>query len=103
MPFKKGKSGNDAAKFKPGQTGNPNGRPKGKTITERLRDLLEEHPDRADKIVEAGVQAAEGGDFQFWKYLCDRTEGTPAQTINANIEATVNIVRVQNGERQFKR
>ena len=90
-------------RFKPGESGNPDGRPKGKTLTERVKDVLESNPDRAAAIVEAGIRAAEQGDFHFWKYLCDRMEGVPAQQINANVNHTVNVVRVQNGERQFQR
>lgn len=77
--------------FQKGESGNPNGRPKGKTITERVRDLLESNPDRAAAIVEAGVKAAEDGDFQFWKYLCDRMEGTPAQQMNFTGEVTHHV------------
>ena len=101
MPAPKGNK--NGRQFKPGESGNPNGRPKGKTLTERVRDVLDSNPDRAAAIVEAGVKAAESGDFQFWKYLCDRMEGTPAQTVNANVNGQIAIVRVQRGERSFKR
>lgn len=63
--------------FQPGESGNPNGRPKGKTLTERVRDVLESNPDKAQAIVNAGIKAAEEGDFQFWKYLFDRLDGLP--------------------------
>ena len=82
--------------FKPGDDPrrNVDGRPKGKTLTERVRDVLEQNPDRAAAIVEAGVKAAEGGDFQFWKYLCDRMEGVPAQQLNlsGNITHHVKVI-----------
>lgn len=84
--------------FKPGESGNPNGRPKGKTLTERVRDVLDSSPDRAAAIVEAGIKAAEDGDFQFWKYLCDRMEGVPAQQVNANVNVTHRIKVYEDGE-----
>jgi hypothetical protein len=88
--------------FKPGESGNPNGRPKGKTLTERVRDVLDENPDTAQAIVDAGIEAARKGDFQFWKYMFDRLDGTPTQQLNID-HKVVGIVRVQRGERQFKR
>lgn len=91
MPAPKGNQYGKATQFKPGESGNPNGRPKGKTLTERVRDVLEANPERAAAIVEAGIQAAEGGDFQFWKYLCDRMEGMPTQMVSANVDAMIRV------------
>lgn len=102
MGFQKGnKVGH---RFKPGDDPyrNLDGRPRGKTITERVRDLLEANPDRAAAIVEAGVKAAEGGDFQFWKYLCDRMEGVPAQQMNLNANVTHHVKVYEDGEAQPK-
>jgi len=90
--------------FPPGVSGNPAGKPPGTFgLSDRIRKVLNENPGRAQAIVEAGIAAAEAGDFQFWKYLFDRLEGTPAQTVNANVQAEVHVVRVQRGERSFKR
>ena len=55
--YPKGKHPNSLAnlksKWKPGQSGNPKGRPKGiKYISEALRDELED-PDIADKLAKA--------------------------------------------------
>ena len=73
--------------WKPGQSGNPRGRPKGVGLTERLRALLQKDDGRAMKaIVQAGVKAALGDpangiapDFRFWKEIFDRCEGTIAE------------------------
>ena len=77
---------------------NLDGRPKGQTLTERVREVLDTNPDRATAIVEAGIKAAEQGDFQFWKYLCDRMEGTPAQSMNINANITHNVKVYEDGE-----
>jgi hypothetical protein len=79
-------------KYKPGESGNPAGKPVGTTsLSDKLRKLLNENPDRSQAIVEAGVRAAEAGDFQFWKYLFDRLEGTPAQTNNLNVTGELHM------------
>ena len=58
----------------PGNTANPNGRPKGKTIKERVREWLEEHPEDMQAFVEHFVtKNRELG----WQML----EGRPQQDI----------------------
>lgn len=65
--------------FKPGQSGNPGGRPKGTSITAILNRKLEELGDdgksRAEKIAEVIVREAESGDYKFVDMLLQRTEG----------------------------
>lgn len=96
MPAPKGNKNGAATQFKSGEswTGNANGRPKGKTLTERVRDVFESNPDKAQALVDAGVAAALSGDFQFWRYLFDRTDGTPAQAIqvSGNITHHVKVI-----------
>lgn len=71
--------------FKPGQSGNPGGRPKGLSITARLRALLEKgeingEPIKggqqvADLVAESIVKQAISGNAPLIKELLDRTEG----------------------------
>ena len=57
-------------KFKPGQSGNPNGRPKGKTAATLLRKSI---ADAMPEIITKLVDAALGGDTAAAKVLLDRT------------------------------
>jgi hypothetical protein len=75
--------------FAPGQSGNPGGRPKGRSVTSRLRELLEQgeingKPLRngqqvADLVTRVIIQKVLSGDPQFVKILLDRTEGKPTE------------------------
>lgn len=76
MPFSKGKSGN------------PQGRPKkGETLTDLLREKIETTKTakgkltRKDKIIEKLIALAEGGDLSALKYLFDRIDGRPKESI----------------------
>lgn len=74
--------------WKPGQSGNPGGRPKGSGVTDRLRKILAEGDngkDVAGALVKAALKAAEKGDFRFWKEIVDRVDGPVKQRIEAEI------------------
>jgi len=60
-------------KFKPGISGNPNGRPKDKTPGAKLRKAIEA---KADEILQAVIDAAILGDIQACKMLLDRITPT---------------------------
>lgn len=73
-------------RWRPGQSGNPGGRPKGQSITARLRELLDapaldtegnpiEGMTLGDQIAEALALAAAAGDIKAIKEFLDRTEG----------------------------
>jgi hypothetical protein len=65
-------------RFKPGQSGNPGGRPKGRSITASLRKLLEqEHNGKplAELMAERMVKEALSGKFPFLKEVLERTDG----------------------------
>jgi ribosomal protein L17 len=76
MPFNKGKSGN------------PQGRPKkGETLTDLLREKIEttktakDKLTRKERIIEKLIVLAEGGDLSALKYLFDRIDGRPKESI----------------------
>ena len=72
--------------WKPGQSGNPKGRPKsGHAFTEELRKRLPKSllADKLRELVEEGNVAA-------IKYAYDRLEGTPTQTIDQKIDTSDN-------------
>ncbi len=65
-----------------GYTGNPNGRPKkGQTLTDALRESVDKH-EIAKKLVEL---ALEKGDIGALKYIYDRIDGRPVETVNQTI------------------
>lgn len=62
--------------FKPGESGNPAGRPVGTGLTDRLREIIEKNNGEvADALVKAAVKAALKGDFRFWQEIINRVEG----------------------------
>jgi hypothetical protein len=81
---------NQATQWKPGQTGNPNGRPRKGIITGEAVDyLLEMHPKhdgktRARVIAERMVDMAET-DPDAREKLLDRVEGKPTQSVEASV------------------
>jgi len=73
--------------FAPGVSGNPNGRPrKGQAINDVLREKLDEAGEdgrtRRERIIEALLDRAEGGDLQAIRWLIERLEpsGAPQPT-----------------------
>lgn len=74
--------------WKPGQSGNPKGRPKTNPITAVYRDILEaqipDDPDGrtfAQAIAQAMLQDALLGDVKATREITDRVEGKPKQTV----------------------
>ena len=93
MPFKKGKSGN------------PRGRPrKGETLTDLLREKLEttkttrDKLTRKEKITEKLLSLAESGDLAALKYIFDRVDGRPTESIELGSAALdVRLREIMNG------
>ena len=81
MPFP-----NEETQFKPGQSGNPAGLPKGtKWLKTRLREALE--ATGADKdIVLALIEKAKKGDILAIKEVMDRIDGKVSQEIDQKTE-----------------
>jgi hypothetical protein len=75
--------------FKPGQSGNPAGRPKSITLSEALRlELAKILPNDtqertfAEVIAQSLVRAAVTGNILAAKEIADRTEGKPKQAVD---------------------
>ncbi len=72
--------------WKPGQTGNPGGRPKWKPLTEGLHRLLEKEPNLSDELIRSWVVKAGRGDVSAANMLWDRLEGKVTQTIGGSTD-----------------
>ncbi len=81
MVFQPGTSGNPSTQWQPGDawTGNAAGRPKGKTLSAWLQELLAElEPDgrsRGERLAERLIEVAETGDVKALKLVIDRHDG----------------------------
>lgn len=79
-------------RFKKGETGNPNGRPKLTKLTDALREqLAETNPDApeetvAEQIARALISEAKTGNVQAIREIADRTEGKPKQAIDLDLQ-----------------
>ena len=81
--------------FKPGQSGNPKGRPKSITLSDALRlELAKVFPGDtqertfAEVIAQRLVRSAATGNILAAKEIADRTEGRPKQAVD--VEMNVN-------------
>jgi hypothetical protein len=81
--------------FKPGQSGNPAGRPKSITLSEALRlELAKASPEGdgeqtyAEAIAAILCQTAATGNILAAKEIADRTEGKPKQAVDMNMNVT---------------
>jgi hypothetical protein len=82
-------------RWKPGQSGNPGGRPKGESIVALLRRVLEqEHHGRPLKeiLAERLVKEALAGKHAFVKELLDRVEGPVNQRHEVKQSNDVRII-----------
>ena len=79
--------------FKPGQSGNPKGRPKSITLSEAYRKMLaqvdESDPQRrtrAEVLAEEMYLKAKMGDVAALREIADRVEGKAKQTVTISME-----------------
>jgi hypothetical protein len=72
-------------KFKPGMSGNPSGRPKGRiSVTRFIRELLAEGDgERARNVAESIIKNAEDGDIRHIAELLQRVDGKVTDKIEA--------------------
>lgn len=68
-----------------GQTGNPNGRPKGRTMQARLRDAIEKAAaggkDLGDAIAAVHIREALKGNVKAIEMIYERLDGKPLQPV----------------------
>ncbi len=68
--------------WKPGQSGNPGGRPKRKPLTDAIMRIIDAVG--ADKFAAAVAAKAELGDIAAFREMADRLEGKVAQPIGGS-------------------
>ena len=87
---KQTKSSNKPWQFQPGQSGNPNGRPKKEQcFTDLLREALRQKTKAgttvAEEVIKVWTSRMQAGDLRAIQEAWDRIEGKPAQRIEADV------------------
>lgn len=79
--------------FKPGESGNPNGRPLGqknyatlyREALVKIAKLNNKDPDELEmELISSGILNARKGDYRYYKDILDRLHGRPKETIDLN-------------------
>ena len=82
--------------WKPGQSGNPKGRPKkGETVTDAIRDKI-----GPELLAEKLLELVEAGDLAAIKYATDRQDGRPIETVNSNVRKVPDVVGYEDTPRE---
>jgi hypothetical protein len=90
-------------RFQPGQSGNPNGKPKWKLLSDTYRAKLAElvpgdkrGRNYAEAIADAAFAAALRGNIGAFQEIADRTEGKPAQAIalSGDVHVTMTVEEI---------
>lgn len=115
MTFVKGETPEGAKPFQPGESGNPNGRPPGKSfkaILEKLLDLEASDEDKTDEEIKKMfpdgkvtkreilmtrllIRALRDPDSKSMERLLNRVDGLPRQSIDHKIESTDNRIIIE--------
>jgi hypothetical protein len=74
-------------RWKPGQSGNPGGRPKSKPITDKLLEVLED-PKELEALVRVWLKSARKGSIMHLREILDRVEGRVALAVDVSGRVT---------------
>jgi hypothetical protein len=74
-------------RWKPGQSGNPGGRPKSKPITDKLLEVLED-PKECEALVRVWLKNAQKGSVTHLREILDRVEGRVALPVDVSGHVT---------------
>lgn len=80
--------------WKKGQSGNPKGRPRGKSLTTLIGEILDTDDGgetKAKRLMDAGVKAALSGDFRFWNAIMERIEGKVPDKLEADSRVVFDV------------
>ena len=85
--------------FKPGQSGNPGGRKKNPEFQKAIKEALEDTDPKTRQqnivvIVNKAVEMAKAGNLPAMRWLSDRLDGTPRQSINVDNSQYQEPIRV---------
>ena len=79
-----------------GTSGNPEGRPKGKTVASEIRQIINEQSDKGEDIARAlarvAIQKALKGDYRYFEAVREIIDGPRAKGAGVNI--TGNMIQV---------
>ncbi len=77
--------------WKPGQSGNPGGRPKGTfSLVRLMREALAENDlEGAKAVVKAAVDKAKKGSFTHWQEMLNRIDGKQSSGEGGNVSVTI--------------
>jgi hypothetical protein len=96
--------------FKPGQSGNPSGRPKGSvSLTEAMRRLLRARPEEADEAVRIAYEILTGrrdatkGQVEMARIWLDRIDGPVTQRIEHDVQRVRRVELTGPGAEQLER
>lgn len=92
---------NKGHRWQPGESGNPKGRPpKGHSITETIRAMMDEKPEIKRALGAKIIQHAMEGDTVAMKLIWNYLDGMPTQTLDANVSGnlTINQISYRDGD-----
>ncbi len=72
-----------ATQFAPGQSGNLNGRPRTKPMTDALKSMMDKDDGKAITVLlERAYTEAAAGDFRYFKEIMDRVDGKTIEAVD---------------------